>query len=274
MGDYMNILEFYKKNVIKNEYYYKFYNEIVTIPERREKQLKEFLGYTEDYKDEEIDDMNDEYEFFDDEDIIEKFKYLCQPDTTYSEENTILFYLITYYLYKSGYVLKEFPRLLIRPPEDPYQFTNNEIRNKAIENGRMRENGQVPYAERRVIISNFTFEKLKSTMVDENLDEIFKNISTRNAKFENMETEEKLKEIINAIEYMLKENKKYLSLDYVTISKGFVNEQNIIDYKSKLQCFRHSSAKAIEERKQISEAQKQFLIDYGIMICRMIYYNK
>ena len=274
MGDYMNILDFYKQNITKNEYYYKFYNEIVTIPEKREKELKEFLSYTKDYGDEEVDDLNSEYEFFDDEDIIEKFKYLCQPDITSSNENTILFHLITYYLYKNGYILKEFPRLLIRPPEDPYQFTNNEIRNKVIENGKMRPNGEVPYAQRRIIISNFTFEKVKLTMVDENLDEIFKNISTRNAKFENMETDEKLKKIINAIEYMLKENKKYISLDYETISKGFVSEQNIIDYKSKLQCFRHSSTNAIEERKQISESQKQFLIDYGIMICRMIYYNK
>lgn len=270
----MNILEFYKENVSKGEYYYKFYNEIVIVPERREKELRKILSYTEDYEDEEMDDLDNEYEFFDDEDIIEKFKYLCQPDTTSSDENTILFHLITYYLYKNGYVLKEFPKLLVRPPEDPFQFTNNEIRNKVIQNGKMRPNGEVPYAERRIIVSNFTFEKMRTTMVDENLDEIFKNISTRNAKFENMEMDEKLKEIINAIEYMLKDNKKYISLDYETISKGFVKEESILEYKSILQCFRHSSTKSIEERKQISESQKQFLIDYGIMICRMIYYNK
>lgn len=270
----MNIFEFYKKNVSKSEYYYKFYNEIVTIPEREEKNLKKFLSYSEDYEDDEINNIGGEYVFLDDEDIIEKFKYLCQPDTTSSNENTILFHLITYYLYKQGYILKEFPRLLLRPPVEPYQFTNNEIRNKVIENGKMRPNGEVPYAERRIIISNFTFEKIKPTMVDENLDEIFKNISTRNVKFENMETDEKLKEIINAIEYMLKENEKYILLDYETISKGFVSKQNIMEYKSKLQCFRHASINSIEERKYMSEAQKQFLIDYGIMICRMIYYNK
>ena len=73
----MNILEFYKENVSKGEYYYKFYNEIVIVPERREKELRKILSYTEDYEDEEMDDLDNEYEFFFYFFIIEKFKYLC-----------------------------------------------------------------------------------------------------------------------------------------------------------------------------------------------------
>lgn len=269
----MNILEFYKKNIKKDEYYYKFYDEIVTIPESQLKEHKQFLSYTN-IIDDEIEDNRDEYEFFDDDDIIEKFKYLCQPNTEISNENTILFHLITYYLYKNGYILEEFPRLLIRPPEEPYQFINGEIRNKAIENGKMRPNGQVPYAERRIIISNFTFKKEKATMVDESLDEIFKSISTRNAKFANMEIDEKLKEIANAIEYMLKEKDKYLTLDYSSITTGIITKENVIDYRKKLHCFRHASAEAIIERNKMSDNQKEFLVDYGIIICRLIFYNK
>ncbi len=266
----MNILEFYKKNITKNEYYYKFYDEIISTPEKEKEEFMICLGIEDDGY---FDNIND-YVFFDEEDVIEKFKFLCQPDTETSKKNTRMFHLICYYLYKTGYVLDEFPRVLERPPENPYDFTNKEIRNRIISQGKMRANGDVPYSERRIIISNFTFSKKRASMVDENLESIFERISTRGAKFENMAVDEKLKEIANVIEYMLKANNKYISLDYGLITAGIIDEQKIIDFRKKIQCFRHSSESSIKERNSFSNSQKNFLIDYGVTICRLIYYNK
>lgn len=266
----MNILDFYKQNITENEYYYKFYDEIITTPEKEKKELMSFWGTNDDSS---FDNSND-YIFFDEEDVIEKFKFLCQPDTETSKENTMMFHLVCYYLYKMRYVLEEFPRVLERPPENPYDFTNKEIRNRVISQGKMRANGQVPYSERRIIVSNFTFSKKRASMVDDNLESIFERISTRSAKFENMAVDEKLKEIANAMEYMLKENKKYISIDYEVITTGIIDEQKVIDFRKKIQCFRHSSEESIKERNSFSNSQKEFLIDYGVTICRLIYYNK
>lgn len=47
-----------------------------------------------------------------------------------------------------GYELKEFPRVLARPPKDPIDFTYSEIRTKLIALGEDHD-GIVRYATRR-----------------------------------------------------------------------------------------------------------------------------
>ena len=44
---------------------------------------------------------------------------IVQTNYLFSGENKIWFYLVTYYLHSSGYEIKEFPRILARPPVDP-----------------------------------------------------------------------------------------------------------------------------------------------------------
>lgn len=56
------------------------------------------------------------------------------------------------------YKIKEFPRIIDRPPEDPYKFTCNDIRILAIERG-LDHNNTVQYITRRKIVENLTFEK-------------------------------------------------------------------------------------------------------------------
>ena len=89
-----------------------------------------------------------------------------------------------------------------------------------------------------------------------------------------MSTDEKIKEIINLIENLLKENGKYIKLDYKNIALDVLNDDIITSFKKKIQCFRHSSEEAIKERQSFTENQKKFIIDYGIMICNLIYYNR
>lgn len=113
----------------------------------------------------EVDDKIIAVPFGDPEEAITKFRELCLPDVDFSgSENKCRFYLISYYLYKVGYEIKEFPRLLDRPPITPSDFTYGEIRNRIIA-VRDDDTGTVRYAVRRTFVARLTFEQ-KSTYVD------------------------------------------------------------------------------------------------------------
>ena len=43
------------------------------------------------------------------------------------------------------------------------------------------------------------------------------------------------------------------------------------NYRKKMQCFRHCTDEAIEERKTYSEEQKNFLVDYGLTMVKAIH---
>ena len=69
---------------------------------------------------------------------------------------------------------------------------------------------------------------------------------------------------------MLKKNGKFLSIDYSLICFDYINEETVKGYRHKLQCFRHSSNESIEERASFTNEQKSFLIDYGLVIIKVI----
>ena len=97
----MNLINFYFDNISDEEYHYRFYETI----EKLEK------------------DRHYSFEMNDIDDAIIKFKELCQPDVMYSDTDLICkFYLVTYYLHKNGYFIKEFPNILSNPPESLYEF--------------------------------------------------------------------------------------------------------------------------------------------------------
>lgn len=264
----INLFDYYKNNIKKDDYYYRFYNFILTEPERRKQEI-EFLFGSVDFEDEE----NLFFEIYDEEEAIEKFKKLCDPDIIFDNQNKSLFFLVCYFLKNCGYQIEEFPRILARPPEDPTAFTIKEIRNRAF-SLKLDNDGTVKYKIRRKIVEDLNFKKSFENKVYEELNLKFQEISTRNARFENMSTDEKIKEIINLIENLLKKDGKYIKINFESITFNLISDKSIIDFKKKIQCFRHSSEESLNERKQFNEKQKQFIIDYGIMICNLIYYNK
>ena len=85
-----------------------------------------------------------------------------------------------------------------------------------------------------------------------------------------MTEDERLKEICNAVEYLLKEENKFIKLNYDDCF-DILDDEKIRKYRNKLECYRHSSKKAIEERNQYSNFQKKILIDYGIFVIETIY---
>lgn len=104
----MDLKDFYLQNVKTDEYHYRFMDSVKNV----NKVYNIFTGY------EEISDFD--FEIYDAEEAILKFRELCQPEVSFSDnEKKCWFYLIFYYLHKAGYEIKEFPRALSRQPLAP-----------------------------------------------------------------------------------------------------------------------------------------------------------
>lgn len=256
----MDLKEFYLENVKDSDYHYRFRNTV----QNANITYNIFTG---------CEETNDyEFEIFDVEEAITKFRELCQPDVGFSDnENKCWFYLITFYLYKMGYEIKEFPRVLARPPVEPTDFTYGDIRNRIIAEGN-DDNGTVRYATRRQFVANLTFmQKSNHIDIDSSIDQKFIEISNRQASFNNMSIDEKLAEIANLIENLLKKKGNFVELDYSQVCFGYVTNKMITNYRKQMQCFRHATDSSIEERKNFTEDQKNFLVDYGLTIVKVIY---
>lgn len=221
--------------------------------------------------------LNNAYEFWDDKAIIERFKELCEPKKEYrfSEYERILFYLITYYLYKEGYVIKEFPMLFERPPRDMNKFVVEKIKNKI----RVLENKKpediVRWQERRDFVESMQIIKCKKEInieIETETKELLQKLSTR--EFEKKNNDEKLVAISEGIEHILKENKKYLELDFEKFEIIGINNENIKNFRKIIHCFRHATNESLIERKNFSEKEKEIFINFGLVIINAIHYIK
>ena len=161
--------------------------------------------------------------------------------------------------------------MLARPPVDPSDFTYGEIRNRIIAQGD-DDNGTVRYAVRRKFVASLTFE-LKSSHIDidSSINQKFTEISNRQASFNNMSIDEKLAEIANLIENLLKKNGKFVTPDYSKICFDYISNDIVTSYRKKMYCFRHATDEAIAERNSYSEEQKNFFVDYGLTIIKVIH---
>ena len=85
-----------------------------------------------------------------------------------------------------------------------------------------------------------------------------------------MSTDEKLAEIANLIENLLKKNGKFITLDYTKICFDYISNDIVTSYRKKMNCFRHATDEAIAERNSYSKVQKDFFVDYGLTIVKVI----
>ncbi len=213
-----------------------------------------------------IDYEMDEYKLYDDSDVIKEFKNLLYPyNKSYPVEEEMFIYLC-FYLYSSGYLIENFPNFLDRPT-DRWNLSYDKIRNSIT--SRDGYNGAVAWADRRIFIDNMKIEKTRSANISYDLDNMIKNISTRNASFQEMTLDERLKEICNCIEYILKQNGNFKVIDYSN-SCEYLTDDIVKKYRNKLECFRHATADSLHERASYSDFQKEFLINYGILILNYI----
>lgn len=113
-------------------------------------------------------------------------------------------------------------------------------------------------------------ENLNYVALDPILEKRFIDISTRSANFNEMSIDEKIKEINNLIENLMRVNKKYITLDINRHTLGIFDDSHPKNYRSMTHCFRHGSEENLNERKNITEMEKLFLIDYGITLLNVI----
>lgn len=257
----INLRQYYLDNVTESDYYYRFFSLIEGV----NKTYNVFYGEKE----------TQEFEFLvhDEIEAIEKFKLLCQPgNEPESKENKCWFYSVAYYLNACGYVIEQFPDILCRPPKEPSDFTYGRIRDKALLLG-LDDNGTIRWAVRRQLVAEMNFvRKSSSITVGETLDQIIQRISAGNKRFEEMEVDEQLREIANLIENLLKKNGRFIQLDYPRVTLGYIDDNTVKILRKQLQCFRHSSSESLDERVRFSEEQKRFLVDFGVTVCKAIYF--
>lgn len=242
----INITEYFKENVKRNEYY-----------------NYHFLGIA-------YDETIIDYIFYDDKELILEFKKFLKKkiteEITYRDE--IRFILISFYLQDSGYYIEQFPEYLERPyakaalPELLFNKMDCYLEN-------FKKYNKKEFNMEKIKLINYLRFIKKNYNISDNVEEIFKTISTRNASFNSMSEEEKLKEICNGIEFLLKENNKFKEYEY-SEHLDIINNQKIIDFRKKLECFRHSSKESIKEREQFNSFEKDLMIRYGIFIIETI----
>lgn len=194
---------------------------------------------------------------------INKFRSLTQPQSSYDMEANCKFILICHYLYQNKYVIEEFPELL-ENPVTLSDFAYGQVRTYLIAHGR-GDSSRVAWQDRRDLINTLKFKILENFYVQSEINQLFQIISTRSAEFQAMTNEEKLKEIANLLEYLLKDGKKFITLDTETIYCGFISNEQISAYRKKIQCFRHSSVDSLAERESL-KGNIEFLISYGLAI--------
>ena len=245
----IDLVEYYKENVAKNEYY-----------------LNKFS----------LPNIITKFTILDEIEAEREFKNLIQPynsrrDTIkVDQEDDEKFIYLCFYLQNIGVYIKEIPDYLLRPLSR-WDLSYDKIRNTLIVNGKSY-GGIVSWQDRRIYIENIRFCQNENIIIDEKLNHIMKSISTRSADFLAMSTDEKLKGICNCIEFLLKKAGSFIQLDYEN-SCSYLSDEVVKKYRNKLECFRHSTDEALAERNSYNRKQKSFLIEYGIMILNFIIMN-
>lgn len=242
----INTYEYYQKNINQNSFYYFTFNN----------DIETYFVFNEDFK------------YYDEKELINRFKVLTYPSNDYPEPVNMEFIMICFYLNNENYYIEQFPNFLERPT-NVVDFSL-EIREYILAQG--NSPGEVAWATRRNVANNLKFSKKDNTniKVSDNLNQLFKKISNRNADFILMSEDEKLEEINNVIENILKINNKWADIDYKNESFDFISNDSVIKYRKLIHCFRHGSEDSIKEREKISKNQKEFLINYGITICELL----
>lgn len=211
----------------------------------------------------------DEFIYFDDNEVISRFKEMISPNNETNFKNKIFnkeFQLIRQYLDNQGYRIAQFPNAL-HIPNTLHNFAYNQIRSYI--QTKRNSLGTVTWDERRILINelNFFNEDFVFQKVPDDLQTVIKKISLRDATWEQQTDDEKLRTIAEVIENLMKlSNGKFLSVDESNFY-GLFTEEQLKNFRKQLQVFRHSHKQALEEREsEFDESRKKFLIHLGIVI--------
>lgn len=168
--------------------------------------------------------------------------------------------------------------LLIEDYYNPINFIDNQITYINL----LRKINEYLYFDDLILVRKWKNVKLEEKIendtnnikISDDLNKKIQLISTRNAKFLDMQVDEQLEMLVNLLEHLLKDNWKYIGIDYEKIFLWFITEDKIKDYRKILQCFRHATKENLDKRSNFSEKQKKFLISLWVLICENIIESK
>lgn len=242
----IDTLNFFKANYDSRSYYAKFHGQLLAI-------------------------KDEQYLYADGQEIVDRFREICKPSSYSSDSEENEFLLLCFWMNKNGYVIKEFPNLLSRPTSLAI-FSYDEIR-KYIHKKRGTD-GTVRWQERRDLCDELTITSSSSfQLLPNDIQEKIQLISTRGAEFDGMTVDEKLQNLNNLIENLLKPDskKKYLAFDYNDVFFGFISEDDVKQFRKRTHPFRHATEDTLKERASISEDEKKLLADMGVFVVIHIY---
>lgn len=195
--------------------------------------------------------------FYDEKELIEKFKRLLDPiNSNASDEYEIAvldeqFMLICFYLYKNGFTIEEFPDSIGRPC-DRLSFVDGVLKEATREKliSENRYDKYVPWQERRDFANSLHIKKV-GNKINNNTNELIKSISTRSADFNDMTADEKLEALNNAIENLIFVDEKTAFIDESEFF-GLATNDQIKKYRKTTQPFRHAKKQMLEKRNAFS----------------------
>ena len=212
-----------------------------------------------------------EYKLYDEDELKDKFRSVCQPPDNHTPEDESWFILISFYFFYHNIYIRQFPKLFERPKSLP-DFAYTDIRQYAFDNG--YTNGDmttVRWSIRRQIIKELAFEKsVQGVIPTEAVVELINIIESNDTSWQEMNVDAKLAALNNVIEYCLKRDKGFIEIPEIDNICDFVKCR---EFRSKTHCMRHGSQDALHNRSIMSNSEKQFLVDYGVSLVHLIRRN-
>lgn len=258
----IKLWEFYLKNKgNKNDAAFQKLNDYHDQREKNftfEKNILENLNYS---------DINSLINAF--KDIIKP--NFCEPRTVNElQDNELKFTIMCYYFWVAGYAMDEFPTMFAFPKYE--EFACLSIKEAARAKYNSKPDGSVSWQSRRRFIDNdLTIKKINNNIdVDESFENLYKSIATSNTDFFSLSEDEKLMNIRNIYENLVDKMGGFKAIKYKEIFMGYISEENLKEYSKKLHIFRHGKTKAIEERASLSLDEKNYMIDFGIVILKVM----
>ena len=221
-------------------------------------------------------------EYINVDNVFRRVKELLKPTpdkSTYIDGYTLGkqqdYQYISQWLHQNGYYMEQLPNAF-SDGASLVQVGNGLIRS-AIQTMNNDFENNVLWAERMAYIEKLTLKNNNITDVivpiKTDLMDIIKNISNRNASFMELSLNEKLSNLNNAIEYLLKPGKHFESVEE-SIFYGFLNNDDVIKFRKETQMFRHASPTSMQERENFSKEKKEFYVGVGILIVTAINMHK
>ena len=216
-------------------------------------------------------------EYIDDKQIINEWKSCLYPSNksfvSDIEFEKAKYYLLSYYLWSEGFFVKEFPSEL-ESSLGLENFANRVLYDATATMYGRDSNGNVKWKHRRALIDSLSIIKKEIIItIEEKVDELIQNISTRSAKFEHMAIDEKLENIRNAYDHLIKLIGGFDKIDYPKLFISFIEESNLKNYSKRLHAFRHGDSTSLAERADYTDQEKKYMIEFGIIVLNRLWNN-